>query len=390
MMSNARRQFLGRVTARPTRGAFASLATALLAAGLAFGPISSATAQPTPPVAHPSPPAAPPPTTAPPPPAKKKTTTVAAQIPCPIAGRPAMLFGVKIYSDAQAGKAIARFTGARSALRVLELPRTAAGRALVETGTGQGAGQFRVKGYVAVKDLPLYLKHAVPVVPSHVWIGSAHRIQFRNADPMMVTVEMRMEFPFHQVFVAQTTCATLALEPKAAPPPEIAGNARGYVLEKESLELYDRPGRDAEPIMWLQRGLVEPGPLFWSTERKGSWIRVELHGAVDVSGWAKKRALRRLPKGELVDEFPPPSNFSTGPRLKLSDTATLVKVPNAVELLGAAKKNAPKIGLIEPGTEVYIVDRVAQWVSVMPKSMHLAPPDGQQFWAPSAAFKRAK
>ncbi len=303
-------------------------------------------------------------------------------------GRPGMLFGVAVYNDAVDGKPIARFTGARTAMRVLELPRQASGRALIETGTGRG--QFRVRGYLAVKDLPLYLNRPVTVVPSHVWLGAGYRIAFRNADAKVITVEMRMEFPFHQVFVAQTSCAALSLEAVRRPPAEIPGNARGYVLEKESLELFDRPSRDAEPIMWLQRGLVDPGPLFWSTERKGSWIHVELHEAVDISGWVKKRALRRLPKGELVDQFPPPTLISTGPRLKLGDDATLVKVSVAVDLLGEAKKNAPKIGQIEPETEVYIVDRVAQWVSVMPKSMHLAPPEGRQFWAPAAAFRPAK
>ncbi len=299
-----------------------------------------------------------------------------------------MLFGVTVYNAATGGEPIARFTGARTALRVLELPRSASGRALVETGTGRG--QFRIRGYVAVKDLPLYLNRPVPVVPSHVWLSAGYRVQFRNADAKVITVEKRMEFPFNQVFVAQTTCSALSLEPARTPPPEIPGNARGYLLEKETLELFDRPSRDAEPIMWLQRGLVDPGPLFWSTERKGSWVQVELHEAVDISGWVKKRALRRLPKGELADQFPPPALISTGPRLKLSDDATLVKVSMGVDLLGAAKKNAPKIGRIEPDTEVYIVDRVAQWVSVMPKSMHVAPPEGRQFWAPAAAFRPAK
>ncbi len=375
MMSKTRRQFFRRAAA------------SVILAG-AFS--SSATAQPPAPRPVPTPAPAPVPGPAPaptrPPPATTKT--VAAQIPCQIMGRPGMLFGVAVYNDAVDGKPIARFTGARTAMRVLELPRQASGRALIETGTGRG--QFRVRGYLAVKDLPLYLNRPVTVVPSHVWLGAGYRIAFRNADAKVITVEMRMEFPFHQVFVAQTSCAALSLEAVRRPPAEIPGNARGYVLEKESLELFDRPSRDAEPIMWLQRGLVDPGPLFWSTERKGSWIHVELHEAVDISGWVKKRALRRLPKGELVDQFPPPTLISTGPRLKLGDDATLVKVSVAVDLLGEAKKNAPKIGQIEPETEVYIVDRVAQWVSVMPKSMHLAPPEGRQFWAPAAAFRPAK
>lgn len=299
-----------------------------------------------------------------------------------------MLFGVHVYDQAIGGDPIARFTGARSALRVLELPRSAEGRALVETGTGQG--QFRVRGYVPVKELPLYANRPVPVVPSHVWIGAGHPIQFRNADAETITVEKRMEFPFNQAFVARTSCAALALEPTRTTPAEIPGNARGYVLEKESLELFDRPSRGAEAIMWLQRGLVEPGPLFWSDESKGGWVHIELHGAVDISGWAKKSALRRLPKGELVDQFPPPALVSTGPRLKLADGGTLVKVPAAIDLLGAAKKKAKTIGQIEAGTEVIIVDRVAQWVSVMPNSMHLAPPEGRQFWASAAAIRPAK
>ena len=116
------------------------------------------------------------------------------------------------------GRVIARFSGAPTALLASDFPTDARGRVRIETGTG--AGGFRVRGQLAVGDLPLYTTSNVAVVPDHVWIGARRSVSFLAGAPGRLRVEKRLSQPFSQSFVGdlptlQSIFLRLGFHPKA-------------------------------------------------------------------------------------------------------------------------------------------------------------------------------
>jgi hypothetical protein len=71
------------------------------------------------------------------------------------------------------------------------------------------------------------------------------------------------------------------------------------------------------------------------------------------------------------------------PRLAVQEAVRTVKTRQEIPIRTEPKDSAPVIGRIEPDTETLVMDIVAGWTSVLPKSLHVAPAEGQQFWVPS-------
>jgi hypothetical protein len=57
-----------------------------------------------------------------------------------------------------------------------------------------------------------------------------------------------------------------------------------------------------------------------------------------------------------------------------------VQAPRAVAIHLGRGDTTPVIGEIEPGSEVYVMDTLLGWVSVLPKALHVMPADDKAFW----------
>ncbi|HEY2405323.1 MAG TPA: hypothetical protein VGI10_04945 [Polyangiaceae bacterium] len=285
-----------------------------------------------------------------------------------------------VISDAQ-GRALARFSGGDTALQVSEFPRDPHGKARIETGTGTGS--FRVRGFVDAGSLPLYTAASVPVSAGHVWIAPHRRVNLLNASGDKLRVEKKVTTPLQQTFTGSAPCGSFSLDPGTAAGFSPPGDARGYELKRDSLDLYD----DAESgtlIATLVRSPATEAVLFFSTERKGAWVHIEYQGEVIVDAWAKAADLAMLPRGETIDQLAPSILQHTRPQMAFQGQPQLVKTHKEVALRLAAKDGEPMIGVIEPDTETYVLDRVAGWANVMPKSLNVVPPTDGQFWVKSA------
>jgi hypothetical protein len=62
----------------------------------------------------------------------------------------------------------------------------------------------------------------------------------------------------------------------------------------------------------------------------------------------------------------------------------LVRSNKEVPLRNSAKDGDAVIGWIEPGADAYVLDQVAGWASVVPKTMNVLPPENGHFWAKSS------
>jgi hypothetical protein len=303
-----------------------------------------------------------------------------AQQTCQIGGTAQMPKDLTIFDAEQGGQAIGRFSGGDSPLTVAEFPTTGTGRARVETGTGNGS--FRLKGWTDVTQIPIFTDRKVPVRPNHVWIGRHQRIEVLGGTGTGLTVKKTLSTPINQTFTARASCAFFTLEERSPPGWTVPGDARGYVVKKEQIELFDQAGGTLVTV--LNRAPAATGILLWSSERRGGWVRVEYHGEVVVDAWARASDLAALPPGETMDQLRPAVTRRGQPRLALAEVPKLVTTSREVTLRGAAGESGKLIGVIEPTTETYVLDVVAGWASVLPKSLHVMPHGDGQFWAKAA------
>jgi hypothetical protein len=344
----------------------------------------------------PPPPAAPPPAATPAPAAARPATASSAQgantatgagkapapatgpaepsVRCALSGRAQLPLNPPLQSAA--GRAVARFSGADATLGVSELTLSATPRARVETGAPRGS--FRLRGWVDASKLPLYTLARVAIAEGHLWIGERRPVSVVGVAPDKLKIQKVAAPPLQQTFTAWTTCAGLTLEPGTPPGWSPPGDARGYALHKDALELYASPQGSAVGVLYKMPGVG--AVLFFSSEQSAGWVRVERHGDVNVNAWAKASELTALPRGETLDQLVTLPTLRGPARLALPSEPRVVRTTREVPLRAAAKDAEPLLGVIGADTETYVIDVMAGWVSVLPKAMDVMPVDGGQFW----------
>jgi hypothetical protein len=297
---------------------------------------------------------------------------------CVIRGEVAMPTTLSIYDKDEQGRVIARFTGGKTQLVASSFSGSSR-RIAVETGSGTGS--FRIKGFVEASQLPLYTAKTVPVVPNHVWIGTQQQVSVAGASAGRLKVKRAARPPLKGNFTGSATCSTFTFTPGVPPGWSAPGHARGYVVKQSSVELFDAPNGTA--IQTISRASEGGGILLFSSEQRGSFIHVEYHDDIVIEAWARTSDLQALPPGETMD-YQRGSTTQRGlPRLAVQAAVRTVKTRQEIPIRGEPKDSAPVIGRIEPDTETMVMDIVAGWTSVLPKSLHVAPPEGEQFWVPS-------
>ena len=298
----------------------------------------------------------------------------AAGPPCTLRGVSQLPANTPIF--AADGKAIARFSGSDSPLSAG--PPDARGRATIETGTGSGS--FRIKGQIEASKIPVFTSQSVPVVAGHVWIGPYRRVTLVGAAPGRLKVQKVLTFPLAQTLTTWGPCTAFTLNPGTPPGWSYAGDARGFVLKQGTLDLFDSAGPSNLLVQTLFKAPEAEGVLFYSTEQRGAWVHIEHHGEIVVDAWAKLSELKALPQGETMDQLAMPTTSRNPARMAVQGQPRTVRTTREVPLRAAAKDADPVIGVIENGTDTYVLDVMAGWASVMPKSLNVMPVENGQFW----------
>lgn len=298
---------------------------------------------------------------------------------CVLRGQAVMPLNVNVYDQPSGGSVIARFTGGQTALAASNFP-SGSGRARVRTGTGTGS--FRIAGYVDVGRIPVFTAQEVVVVASHLWLSVQRRVRVIGAAPGQLQVELRVSAPIRQTFTARAPCSEFTLTQRTAPGWTVPGNARGYVVWRDTARMYSAPG--GSPVTELHRAPASSGILLWSRERQGSWVHVEYHGAIRLDAWARAAELDALPPGETMDQLRGPVLQHGSPRLQLAQKPEVVRTTKPVLLRTTPSDSSGSIGVIETGTDTYVLQVVGGWASVLPKAMNIAPAAGGQFWVKAA------
>jgi hypothetical protein len=294
---------------------------------------------------------------------------------CAMSGRAELTQNTPLL-DAQ-GHAIARFTGAPVLLAVHALTLGENPRAEIETGGARGS--FRLRGLLETPKLPLFTTENVPVAAGHLLIAAHRGVSVTATSPDKLKIQHPAAPPLAQSLSTWTTCAALAVDPGTPSGWSPPGDARGFALRKDALELFDAPSGSAVGV--LHKAPSAGAVLFFSGEQSGAWVHVERHTDVIVDAWAKASDLSALPRGELLDEPLPPTSTRGAARLALATEPRSIRTTRDVPLRAHAKDDAALIGSIAPDTETYVVEIMAGWVSVLPKTLEIMQPDGGALWA---------
>jgi hypothetical protein len=255
-------------------------------------------------------------------------------------------------------------------------PATASGgRVRIRT-----SGGLRIDGFVDPADLPIYTASDVGVVPGHFWIAQGQRVAFAAASSG-VSIEAAITGPVSQTFRVTAPCTSLSLDKRSRPPWDVPGNGRGYLPLRNSLELRDQPGGSVIQTLHTEPGA---GMLLWSTETQGGYVHVMYHEDVVIDAWVASTDLSALKQGETMDRLAPPSTVTGAARLSIGGKTTIVRAQKDVPLRLSPQEAAKPVGAIETGGEVYLIQTVLGWTSVLPRGLNVLPPGDRSFWVPSS------
>jgi len=310
-----------------------------------------------------------------PPRTERAATTV--PIGCVLTGTSQLGPRVQIFDSQRGGSVIARFTGGESPLQIDAFPPQP-GRARVVTATGNGG--FRITGFVDAMEVPVFTRREVPVVKGHVWIEAQREVRVLRGTTARLEVRKALTQPLRQNFDGWGPCDAFALERGTPAGWDVPGDARGFKVKKDSLQLYDGWNEDQTKVATLSNA---SGMLLWGIAERGSSVRVQYHGEIGIEAWARVEDLHRLPRGEREDSLDPPARRRAPPRLKLASVPTEVTTTRSISIRTQPAEKGTVIGVIEPNTETYVLDVVVGWASVLPKSLHVAPDGDGQFWVPA-------
>ena len=280
------------------------------------------------------------------------------------------------------GRKLARFSGGESAVSLLAPPTSGSDLVRIETGTGRGS--FRLAGFVKAAELRVYASYSLPVVGGHVSIAAGTRVTPAGTSSGKVRVEKQLSTPFNQRFTALADCSALTFSPPTPAGFSMPGSARVFLMKVELLDLYGSVPPTGAPVLTLQRAANVDNVRFFSTEQRGGYVHVQYQGDVNIDAWAKASDLTPLPRGETSDLPPSSYTMTSPPQLQLPEPPRVIKTTRELPLRITAKDAEAPVGVVEPETEVYVMDTIAGWAKVLPKSLHVLPAGELSFWVKSA------
>ncbi len=251
----------------------------------------------------------------------------------------------------------------------------------LQAKTGQGRGELSVVGRLSAEHLTLFAAAELSVVGQVVRLAPGAALQLTSASAERITATRRRSGVFDQEFTVTTNCDGVSLSklPPTVFSPTHQGR-RGYLLRARELELFAEPAAP-NSVFRLERASTGVGVLFTSPESSGEWVRIQYFSDVLIDAWVRASDLERLPDGELVDQPEVRTITEREPaRLVVKEHIKVVRFETPIPLRGTASETVTPIGIIEPYTELYVLDLVAGWASILPKSLAVIPPDGKSFW----------
>jgi hypothetical protein len=285
-----------------------------------------------------------------------------------------------LFDARTGGRSIGKLTGALVPLIMTDLESNPqSGRAKVVTSTG--GGSLRIEGFMAPSGFTFYSEKDIPIVASHVWLAQGHKVKPTQAAANQLTAELTIAGSTGQTVHATAPCDSFSIAKTVTQAVTVPPNGRGYMTKSTSVELYDAPNGTVIFTLSMSAGT---GQLFWSTESRAGFVHALARGDLAIDAWVKLRDLEPLKKGEMMDDLAPGQTVVTGAQLALEKPPAVVKATKEIQVRAKRDAKDPIIGVIEVDAEIYLMETMAGWTNVLPKSLGVMPADDTLgFWIPS-------
>lgn len=299
---------------------------------------------------------------------------------CTIKGAQPLPKGQQLLDAPKDGRSLGQFTGATGPLTAT-LPSEMSERAKVSTSAGKPT--VRIDGWMPASALPIHTARDVPVLQGNLWLATGHRVQPIKATGTQLTAELTVQGSQDRKVRGTAPCDAYSLDRTRPTPLDIPGNARGYLTKGTSLTFFD----NANGTEILELAMADgASQLFWSTESRGAFVHVLGRGDLVVDAWIRLKELAPLKKGEMMDQYIPPSSQVAGAQLKLENDPKLHTAPREIPIRLRPNDKDKPIGVVEKGAEIYEVGSTPRWINVLPKELHITPPSDAGYWIPSDAL----
>ena len=105
-----------------------------------------------------------------------------------------------------------------------------------------------------------------------------------------------------------------------------------------------------------------------------------MRSSIFIDAWVRLRDVKALPRGELMDQVVPPDTVQNPPQLALKEYLRVMSAPKNTTLYWGRGEATPVIGALEKDAEIYVMETVVGWASVLPKGLHVLPHGDRAFW----------
>jgi hypothetical protein len=79
-----------------------------------------------------------------------------------------------------------------------------------------------------------------------------------------------------------------------------------------------------------------------------------------------------------------PQSLPAAAQLVFEDPPRLATASKDIPIRAKRSEKARPIGVLEAGAQVYIMETAAGWTNVLPKKLHILPPEEGGFWIPAS------
>ncbi|MCS6901775.1 MAG: hypothetical protein RMJ98_18640 [Myxococcales bacterium] len=299
---------------------------------------------------------------------------------CTLKGAQPLPRGQQLLDAPQGSRSLGQFTGAVAPLTAT-LPVEMSSRAKVSTSASKPT--VRIDGWMPASLLPIHTARDVPVLQGNLWLASGYRVQPVKATGSQLTAELTVQGSQDRKIRGTASCDAFSLDRTRPTPLDIPGNARGYLTKGTSFTLFDSPNGTEILEMTMVDGASQ---LFWSTESKGAFVHVISRGDLVIDAWIRLRELSPLKKGEMMDQYIPPTSQFAGAQLKLEQDPKLHTASREIPIRLRPDEKEKPIGVVEKGAEIYEVGSTPKWINVLPRDLYITPPSDAGYWIPSDAL----
>lgn len=304
-----------------------------------------------------------------------------AAAPCTIAGTQVLNKGTKLYAAPTGGAVLGEFSGSAVRLELREIPADSSSRAKLVAI--DGAPGLRIEGYIRLSDVQVYAARDLTVHPGHVAIAAGVQVTPSpgTRSGMLTATRNIIGAPAGKSVSAQVACSALTLQRTPTTNLEVPRRARAYAMRKTTIALYERPRGKFLFNLELLDGSAQ---LFWGTERKRGYRRVQSRDDLAIDAWVKDRELKPLSREETEDLLvrpPQESRSSVAVKMELNPVPATMSAPRDLPVRASKDAAAAPIGLLESGAQVYVMETTLDgWNKVLPRQLSYLPAGGVGFW----------